>query len=33
MDIQTIKLKKTILEDNNKDADLLRSQLEDAGTY
>ena len=33
MDIQTIKLKKTILEDNNKDADLLRRQLEDAGTY
>ena len=33
MDIQTIELKKTILEDNNKDADLLRSQLEDANTF
>ena len=33
MDIQTIKLKKTILEDNDKDADLLRQQLKDADTF
>ena len=33
MDIQTIKLKKTILEDNDKDAELLRSQLDDVKTF
>ncbi len=33
MDIKTIELKKTILEDNNKDADLLREQLNDAETF
>ncbi|MDO4869686.1 MAG: hydrogenase nickel incorporation protein HypB [Bacillota bacterium] len=33
MDVKTIKLKKTILEDNDKDADLLREQLLDDGTF
>ena len=33
MDVKSIKLKKTILEDNDKDAELLRRQLKDAGTY
>ena len=33
MDIKTIELKKTILEDNDKDADLLRQQLKAQGTY
>ncbi|MGX8774376.1 MAG: hydrogenase nickel incorporation protein HypB [Bacillota bacterium] len=33
MDIKTIELKKTILEDNDKDADLLREQLREAKTY
>ena len=33
MDIKTIELKKTILEDNDKDADLLREQLRDAKTF
>ena len=33
MDVRTIELKKTILEDNDRDADLLRRQLKDEGTY
>ena len=33
MDIKTIELKKTILEDNDKDAELLRAQLKDAKTF
>ena len=33
MDVRTIQLKKTVLENNDKDADLLRSQLKDQGTY
>ena len=33
MDIKTIQLKKTILENNDQDADLLRSQLKQDGTY
>ena len=33
MDIKTIKLKKTILEDNDKDADLLREQLNGTKTF
>ena len=33
MDVKTIELKKTILEDNDRDADLLRRQLKDEGTY
>lgn len=33
MDIRTIELKKTILEDNDKDADLLRRQLSDTDTF
>ena len=33
MDIKTIELKKTILEDNDKDADLLREQLRQTKTY
>ena len=33
MDVRTIQLKKTILEDNDRDADLLRRQLKDEGTY
>ena len=33
MDIKTIELKKTILEDNNKDADLLREQLRQTKTF
>ncbi|MBQ9015527.1 MAG: hydrogenase nickel incorporation protein HypB [Firmicutes bacterium] len=33
MDVRTIELKKTILEDNDRDADLLRQQLRDEGTY
>ena len=33
MDIKTIELKKTILEDNNKDADLLREQLKGTKTF
>ena len=33
MDIKTIELKKTILEDNDKDADLLREQLKDTKTF
>lgn len=32
MDIRTIQLKKTILEDNDRDADLLRQQLREQGT-
>ena len=33
MDIKTIELKKTILEDNDKDADLLREQLRQTKTF
>ena len=33
MDIKTIELKKTILEDNDKDADLLREQLKETKTF
>ena len=33
MDIKTIELKKTILEDNDKDADLLREQLRSTKTF
>ena len=33
MDIKTIELKKTILEDNDKDADLLREQLKQTNTF
>lgn len=33
MDVKTIQLKKTILEDNDRDADLLREQLRQTGTY
>ena len=33
MDIKTIELKKTILEDNDKDADLLRRQLRETKTF
>ena len=33
MDIKTIELKKTILEDNDKDAELLRKQLKTAKTF
>ena len=33
MDIKTIELKKTILEDNDKDADLLREQLRQTETF
>ena len=33
MDVRTIELKKTILKDNDRDADLLRRQLKDEGTY
>lgn len=33
MDIRTIELKKTILEDNDKDADLLREQLKGTKTF
>ena len=33
MDIKTIELKKTILEDNDKDADLLRKQLQQTKTF
>ena len=33
MDVRTIQLKKTILEDNDRDADLLRRRLKDEGTY
>ena len=33
MDIRTIELKKTILENNDKDADALRGQLNETGTY
>jgi len=33
MDIRTIELKKTILEDNDKDADLLREQLKETRTF
>lgn len=33
MDIKTIELKKTILEDNDKDADLLRRQLKETKTF
>ena len=33
MDIKTIELKKTILEDNDKDADLLREQLKQTKTF
>ena len=33
MNIKTIELKKTILEDNDKDADLLREQLKDPKTF
>ena len=33
MDIRTITLKKTILEDNDRDADVLREQLRRDGTY
>ena len=33
MDVKTIELRKTILEDNDKDADLLREQLRQCGTY
>lgn len=33
MDIKTIELKKTILEDNDKDADLLREQLKGTKTF
>ena len=33
MDVRTIELKKTSLKDNDRDADLLRRQLKDEGTY
>ncbi len=33
MDIRTIQLKKTILENNDKDADLLRAQMREEGTF
>lgn len=33
MDVKTIELKKTILEDNDKDADLLREELKRDGTF
>ena len=33
MNVKTIELKKTILEDNDKDADLLREQLKETRTY
>ena len=33
MDVRTIQLKKTILEDNDRDADVLRQQLQEEGTY
>ncbi len=33
MDVRTIQLKKTILENNDQDADLLREQLKTDGTY
>ncbi|MBQ9060004.1 MAG: hydrogenase nickel incorporation protein HypB [Firmicutes bacterium] len=33
MDVRTIQLKKTILEDNDRDAELLRQQLKEDGTY
>ena len=33
MDIKTIELKKTILEDNDKDADQLREQLKEDGVF
>ena len=33
MDVKTIDLKKTILEDNDRDADALRSRLKQDGTY
>ena len=33
MEVRTIQLKKTILEDNDRDADLLREQLKADGTY
>ena len=33
MDVRTIQLKKTILENNDQDADLLREQLKGDGTY
>lgn len=33
MDIKTIELKKTILEDNDKDADVLREQMREDGTF
>ena len=33
MDVRTIQLKKTILEDNDRDADVLRQQLQEEETY
>ena len=33
MSIRTIQLKKTILEDNDRDADVLREQLKADGTF
>ena len=33
MDVKTIELKKTILEDNDRDADVLREQLAQQKTY